>query len=98
MSDLSVFNTDVVNFFKNLFAKGSPATQTAVQPVLQNLQNAETAAAAALPTIANEAVNAVMGLLGPVGVDAEPLADAFIDQVIAKLTAKKSTPPEAAAT
>lgn len=97
MSDLSVFNTNVLNFFKNLFNKASPAAQTAVGPVIANLQNAETAALAAIPVLATDGVNLVMGLLGPVGVDAEPIADAFIDEVIAQLTSKKSTPKAATA-
>lgn len=91
MSDLSVAESNIAAFFKGLVAKAPTATQTQLQPVVTNLQAAENAAVAAIPALANTAVNLVLGALGPVGVGAEPFADAFLDEVITQLMAKKST-------
>ena len=86
MSTLTDFLHGIAGFFSN-----NQSTTEAAEPAMAGLTAAAQAAEAALPPIAEAGANAALQLLGPAGTALAPLADEFIDQVIAKLTAKKST-------
>ena len=102
---MSLFSKDVLDpiaaFFANVVksAQGNPAsapalqtTQTTGAKIAQALASADAELAAALPAAATVAVNFVMDMI-PGDKAFEPIADAFVQQVIQQLTARK--PPAA---
>jgi hypothetical protein len=82
--------TDVLSGLAGFFTHNQAVTAAAA-PLAASLSAGAQAAEAALPTIAEASANAALALLGPTGSAFAPLADEFIDQVIVKLQAKKST-------
>jgi hypothetical protein len=93
MSDLSNF----LHAMENFFTKNTTAGQT-VTTAAGQVGQAVTTIEQALPAIAVEAVNGVMSMLGAEGAAFEPLADAFLTEVISQLQAKISSPMAAIAT
>jgi len=85
---MSIFSTlfgDVVKLFEGS-AASNPAAQQAVADVQTAAASAEAAVAPLLDDIANAALSKI-----PFGVLAEPIVDAIINGVVAKLEAKLST-------
>ncbi len=87
---LKTILTDVESFFAGVAAKGASASIQPAQQAQTAINTAASAVESALPAAANLAVNDVLAYI-PGGLSFAPLADAFIDEVITQLTAKKST-------
>ena len=83
MSTLSDIWTDVKNFFVPVAEKVPAAKQA-----LADLQAAENSALAAIDPIADAVVNAGLVELPIVGPLSEPIADALLNSLINKFTAK----------
>jgi hypothetical protein len=91
MSDLSVFLKRVGSFFES-FTHSDPAVQQSVQGVGANLTAISGQVQAILPHLVDDAANAALALVpGGVGTAFDPIVDAFINQVIAAILAKKPT-------
>ncbi len=88
MSWLSQGIDDLVSFFSGLEAK-NPALTAPVQAVGAQISGAVAPAEALGVQLVNTAVDAVLSLV-PGGAAFETMANAFIDEVIAALAAKKS--------
>lgn len=97
MSDLSSFLKEVGSFFAS-FTHSDPAVQTSVNSVGTSLLNIGSEVEAILPHLADDAVNAALALIpGGYGNMAAPVADSFINAVIAGLEAKLSSAVKPAA-
>lgn len=94
MSDLSVFLHQVGSFFES-FTHSDPAVQTSVQQVGTAITSSAAQVESILPHIADDAANAALALIpGGFGTAFAPMVDGFINDVIARLEAKKSTAPK----
>ena len=94
MSDISKLFHAVADAFEKAVGAAPAESQPGLQNAAATVRNAATQAEAAFPALVEGAVNAVMNMF-PVATPFEPVADAFISEVIAALEAKKSTAPKA---
>jgi hypothetical protein len=88
MSDLSLLLHKVEAWFAGIVGpSGSPAVSQAATSLSKAASDVE----AAIPVIATAAANAALALIpGGLGSALDPVADQLIDEVCAKLMAKKS--------